>query len=394
MTEVPGTPLDATPLRQLVDEGVSPWLHGVHRGWTETEWFRSLVSENLVRGAVFDPPALASALNTGPAYLAQLVRLARRDMSAVAAVWAISVQDLRDTCDALLPLHRATDGSDGLVSGALDPSADTDAQSLVAEAVDLTRAVARPNLLVQLPSTAEGLVAARDCLAHGIGVHIADVARVERYGSVLDTYFTGLELARAAGLPLASIASIASVPVGALDAAVDGRLPDTEEGRALRGTAGVSTARLLYAANEERLGCARWRALRAAGARPQRLMWTALNVRDPASPPTRYVDDLVSWGTVQAMSPVLLRLAAQSARPHGETLLGRSAEALTVVERLHRIGVCYDDVARVVEDGSITRSAEGWRELRSALVQGLKAASSPGPDSSPQIFPGSSAPTR
>lgn len=391
---VPKGPDASARLRQLTAEGVSLWLHGVQRDSSEAAWFRWLVAENLVCGAVFHPPTLARALGAGPAYLAQLVRLARQRMSPAAAVWAISVQDLRTACDALLPLHAASDGADGLVSGSLDPASDGDPAAMVAEAVDLTRAVSRPNLLVRLPATAAGLVAARDCLGQGIGVHIADVARAERYSSVLDAYFSGMERALTVGLRLASIASVASVPVGEVDTAVDARLPDSEQGRALRGAAGVATARLLYAVREERLGCTRWRTLRAAGARPQRLMWTAMDAGGPGSPPTRYVDGLVSWGSVQALPPPLLRTAASSARPRGEALLGRAGEAKAVVERLRELGICYEDVLRLVEEGSITRFAEGWQDLRSTLDKRLKAVSGSGPDSSSQPHLGSSAPTK
>lgn len=390
MAEHPGAPAAAAPLEQLTAEGVSLWLQGVHCGETRTQWFRTLTAVDLLRGAVFAPSALARALESGE-YQPQLARLADGKMSDIAAGWVVCVQDLRTACDALLRQHTATDGWDGLVSGGLDWPADGDPASLFAEAVDLSRAVARPNLLVQLPATARGLVAARDCFAQGIGVHVVGVAGVERYHSVLDAYFSGLERARAVGLRLASIASVASVPVGEVDVAVDARLPDTAEGRALRGAAGVSTARLLYAANEERLGSGRWRVLRAAGARPQRLMWTALDAPDAASPHTRYVDGLVSWGTVQAMPPPLLRLAARDARPRGEALLGRTDDALSVVGSLARLGVAYDDVVRLVEEQDITRSAEGWRVLLSVMAHRLRTASGSGPAQTP---PGDAAPNR
>ncbi|WP_344344516.1 transaldolase family protein, partial [Kitasatospora putterlickiae] len=168
--------------------------------------------------------------------------------------------------------------------------------------------------------------------------------------------------------PLAAIASVASLPVGRVDREIDRRLaaitgPDAA---ALRGRTGQAAARLMYRAYEDRLGDGRWRALRASGARPQRLLWTD-SALGGAAAQARYVAGLVSWGTAHAMTRPVLEAAARRLRLEGDTLLGRQEAAGAVLDRLARLGIDYDAAAHRLEEESVPGLVEHWRRLHAAV---------------------------
>ncbi|MEV4616853.1 transaldolase family protein [Kitasatospora sp. NPDC049258] len=370
-------------------EGVSPWLDGVHRGLLVSGALTRLVAQTGVRGATSDPLALADALAHGTAYREQLLRLAHHRVSVDGAVWATSVWDQRLACEELRQVFESTHGYDGLVSMDLDPRLAHDAAATVTEAVELARAVGRRNALVKIPATTAGLSAIRDCVGLGIGVHATEIYSVSRYTQVVAAYFDGLEIALASDHRLSGIASVASLPVGRVDAEVDGLLGElgSEDARALLGQASLAAARLLYRVYEEHLGGERWRTLRAAGARPQRLMWTDTARAGRPRPGTGYVESLVSWGTVNAMSLPTLEDAARHSTLRGDTLMGQHEAAQAVLDRLGRLGISYDAVVRRLEAESVGRLTDSWLLLRSSVAEQLRMVAVSAPV--PQLCPGS-----
>ncbi|MGC5036288.1 MULTISPECIES: transaldolase [unclassified Streptomyces] len=363
-------------LDELVAEGVSPWLDGLTRGHLVSGCLTRLIARTGVRGATSDPAALAAAVETDDAYRAQLAGLASDDICAADAVRAVAAYDVRWACDELRPVYRATRGLDGLVSMDLDPRLAHDVESAVAEAEQALRAVNRPNAMVKLPATAEGIAAIRECVGEGFPVHITSVFSVARYREALDAYVDGLRRALAEGRRLPALSSVVSLPVGLLDAEVDARLEElgTPDALALRGEAAVARARHFYQMYDDWFGGADWRSLAAAGGHPQRLMWTATTVSDPSSTPTRYVERLVTWGTISAMTLPTLEAAARRLALCGDTLMGRHRSAVEVWGRLERLGIDGDEVARKLEAESARRLAAAWRDLYAAVDAGRRTA--------------------
>ncbi|MGK5733537.1 transaldolase family protein, partial [Streptomyces sp. URMC 124] len=304
-------------LRELLAEGVSPWLDGLRRSLLASGTLARLVAAGEVRGATSDPGALASEVAGGSAYGQQLSHLACRSVPPAVAVQALCAYDLRSACDELRPVFAATQGLDGYVSMGLDPrpggAARGTACAVVDAAVALHRAACRPNALVKIAATDDGLAAAGACLARGIGVHVTDVFSVRRYEQVVDVWFAGLERARGAGLDLSAIPSVVSLPVGRIDAAVDA----VAGPRRRAGRASLAVARLVYRRYEEALGSARWRVLATAGARPQRVMWSVGSPVETVPRGVPYVESLVAWGTVSAMSEATLAAAGRRGRLRG-----------------------------------------------------------------------------
>ena len=372
MTPEPAAPRGDLRLGGLMAEGVSPWLEGVSRDRISSGYLARLVAETGIRGATTDPVTLLRALTGTTAYRGQLARLAGRCATAEAALRELLVRDAQAACDELRGVFEETGGGDGLVSVDLDPRHVHDAAATVEDAEAVTEAVGRPNVLVKIPATAEGLDAISACIGRGIGVHVTEIFSPHRYGAVVAAYFDGLERALASGRELSAIVSVASLSVGRLDAEVDARLDalGTPEARALRGEAGLATARLAYEVYEERLGLGRWRPLRAAGARPQRLAWTDTSVTGPPPARTRYVDRLVAWSTVTLLSPPVIEAAVLHSRLQGDTLTGEAKAARTVWDRLERAGVPHDTVTAKLEADGLRRLVTLRRRLLSAVAGG------------------------
>ncbi|MCQ8772714.1 transaldolase family protein [Streptomyces telluris] len=371
-------------LRELLAEGVSPWLDGLRRSLLASGALARLVAAGEVRGATSDPGALAAEVADGTAYRQQLAHLACRSVPPTTAVQALCAYDLRAACDELRPVFAATRGLDGHVSMGPDPwlagGSRVTADALADAAAALHGAACRPNALVKIPATDEGLAATGACLARGIGVHVTGIFSVRRYEQVVDVWFAGLERARAAGLDLSAIPSLASLPVARIDAEADARL--RAAGRAggtaapgARDTASLAVARLVYRRYEEGLGSARWRVLAAAGARPQRLMWSVGSPVETEPRGVPYVESLVAWGTVSAMSGTTLAAAGRRGRLRGDTLTGQDGAARAAVVRFEAAGVSFDEVAGALESESAVRAGQAWGALRGAVADRLREGS-------------------
>jgi len=359
-------------LRRLVSEGVSPWLNGFHRGFLQTRRPAEPAALEGVRGMTAQPALLAAALSVDTAYHRQLAQLAGEDTGVGEALRALQVQDIRRACDDLGRTYEATGRHEGLVSMDLDPGLAHDADATVAEARSLVAAVARPNALVKIPATVEGLAAIRDCVGRGIGVHATEIYTARRHREVMDAYCGGLEIARRAGRPLHVIASLASTPVSRVDTECDARLAElgTSEAGALRGEMALALARLMYQQYDEQLGGARWRALAAGGARPQRLMWT---VDGPhTSDQAGYAARLVGWHTALALPLRALLAADRWGTPRGDTLGGRQRDARRVLDEFERTGLRFEAVAGRLAAHGEKRLVRSWEALRGTVGTQLR----------------------
>jgi len=371
-TSDPGDTAAGT-LRELVAEGVSPWLDGIDRDLITSGRFARLVKEIGILGATSNPARLVTAVaGDHSAYRGQLAELADRRVDADAAIRELTLLDARLACDGLLGVFARTGGHDGHVSIDLDPRLVDDAAATVAAAAEVCAELDRPNVMVKVPATEEGLLAVRDCLAEGISVHVTEVFSLRRYRQVVRAYFEGLAGAKAAGLDLARIASVVSLSVGTFDAEVDARLAEHggAHALALRGSGALGNARLMYHEYDQRLGSGQWRCLHADGARPQRLLWTSTAARSGTS----YVDRMVAWGTVTAMSLSTIDWTTRNGDLRGDTLTGECAAAQSVMDELGGLGITYDSIVRRLEQDSGKRLVRSWQELRLATRKGLGIA--------------------
>ena len=358
-------------LKKLSDEGVSIWLDDISRERLRTGDLAQLIKDKYVVGVTSNPTIFAKALSKGSAYDEQVRDLAVRGVGVEEASRAITTYDIRWAADVLRPVHDRTDGIDGRVSIEVDPRLAHETDKTVAEARALWWMVDRPNLFIKIPATLEGLPAITAALAEGISVNVTLIFSLERYGQVIDAFFEGLEKARANGHDLSAIESVASFFVSRVDTEIDKRLEKLGK-TDLAGRAGIANARLAYALFEEKSATDRWKALKDAGARPQRPLWASTGVKNPDYRDTMYVEELVAPQTVNTMPEATLEATADHGEIRGNTIQSHYDEAREAMAALKEAGVDYDDVVRVLEDEGVEKFETSWNELLDTIKTELE----------------------
>ncbi|GAA5173829.1 transaldolase [Pseudonocardia eucalypti] len=363
-------------LAALSEAGVSIWLDDLSRERLDSNNLLELVRDWQVVGVTTNPTIFAKALSDGAAYDAQVHELAARGASVADAVREITVADVQRACDVLSGTWETSGGTDGRVSLEVDPGLAHDTDATAAQALDLWKAVDRPNLMVKIPATLEGLPAITRAIGEGVSVNVTLIFSIERYRQVMDAYLEGMERARANGHPLTSIRSVASFFVSRVDTEVDPRLEKigTPEALELRGKAAVANARLAHAAFREVFGSARWAALAAEGGQPQRPLWASTGVKNKAYPDTLYVTELVVADTVNTMPQATLEAFADHGEVQGDRVTGADEDAQRVFDALSGVGVDIPDVFAVLEREGVEKFAASWDELMDTVGEQLAAA--------------------
>ncbi|NKX55866.1 transaldolase [Arthrobacter mobilis] len=360
----------------LSDAGVSIWLDDLSRDRITSGSLQALIKEHNVVGVTTNPTIFAAALKDSGAYATQVRHLVERDASVQDAVFAITSEDVSEACDLFAEVALATEGVDGRVSIEVDPRLARDAAGTVYEAKHLSEVINRPNLLVKIPATAEGLEAITATLAAGISVNVTLIFSLERYREVINAFMLGLEQAKENGHDLAGIHSVASFFVSRVDTEIDKRLDavGTDEAAALKGKAGVANARLAYQIFQEQFDTERWAVLAAAGARVQRPLWASTGVKDPAYPDTLYVTELVAPGVVNTMPEATLEAVADHGEITGDTISGTWDEANKVLDAIAAQGISYTEVTGQLEEEGLEKFVASWNQLLGTIQAALDNA--------------------
>ncbi|MFG3086631.1 transaldolase [Streptomyces antibioticus] len=373
MITVTEAPAPAEALKRLTEEGVSIWLDDLSRERIRTGNLAALIATRNVVGVTTNPSIFQAAIGSGEGYEDQLADLAVRGVTVDEAVRMMTTADVRAAADLLHDTYTTTDGRDGRVSIEVDPRLAHDTAATVAEARQLAWLVDRPNVMIKIPATKAGLPAITEVVGLGISVNVTLIFSLERYRAVMDAYLAGLERARAAGIDLSTVHSVASFFVSRVDAEIDKRLTalGTEPALALRGRAALANARLAYQAYEEVLAGPRWAALEQAGAHPQRPLWASTGVKDPAYKDTLYVEDLVAPGTVNTMPEATLDATADHGDITGDTVTGGYERARADLDAVAALGISYDEVVTRLEDDGVAKFEAAWEDLLSTVTKSL-----------------------
>jgi transaldolase len=365
-----------TPTAQLSAVGVSIWLDDLSRERIATGDLQRLIADRDVVGVTTNPTIFAAALAKGEAYDAQVAELAKAGTGVTDAVFAITTDDVREASDVFRPVYDATAGIDGRVSIEVEPGLAHDAAGTIAQAEQLWATVDRPNAMIKIPATVEGLEAITAVIAKGISVNVTLIFSLERYRAVIDAYLSGLEQAKAAGIDITTIHSVASFFVSRVDTEIDKRLTAIggEEAESLKSKAGVANARLAYRLYEEEFGGDRARELVAAGANAQRPLWASTGVKDPNLPDTLYVTELAVAGVVNTMPEKTLEATFDHGPVAGDRVTTEYADAQSVLDRLAAVGVDYDDVTATLEREGVEKFVVSWNELLDTVTAALEAA--------------------
>jgi transaldolase len=360
-------------LKELSAQGVSIWLDDLSRPLITSGALQGLIETSSVVGVTTNPTIFAGALSAGDSYDDQIQGLAAEANTADEAAFALITQDVRDACDIMAPIYRASAGEDGRVSIEVDPRLAHDSDKTIEQVRALHAAVDRPNVLIKIPATVEGLPAIAAMLAEGISVNVTLIFSLDRYRGVMNAFLTGLEQARLGGLDLAGIHSVASFFVSRVDTEIDKRLDalKIDEAVALKGRAAVANARLAYQAYEEVFSTPRWANLAAEGAHRQRPLWASTGVKDPAYKDTMYVVDLAAPNTVNTMPAKTMKAVADHGQIAGDQITGNYDDARNVLDALERLGINYADVTAVLEREGVDKFIKSWADLLSTVAAAL-----------------------
>lgn len=355
--------MGSNPLLRLAQLGQSPWYDFITRDLVISGELARLIAEDGLRGMTTNPTIFEKAIQGSDLYDEDIRRHAVEGKTPAEIFEALAVDDVRAACDLFLPLHRASGGRDGLVSIEVSPLLARDAAATAAEAERLWRRVNRPNVMVKIPGTREGLPAITRCLAAGINVNVTLLFSVARYREVAEAFMQGLERRVAAGAPVAGVSSVASFFVSRVDGKVDPLLRSHPARPVeLEGTAAIANACAAYAAFEELFATPRWQALAARGAQVQRPLWASTSTKDPRYSDVHYVEALIGERTVTTMPPGTFAAYRDHGRPELRIRAG-VARAPETLRRLAELGV---DLGRITE----TLEAEGV-QLFAASFQSL-----------------------
>ncbi len=365
--------MTTNPLIRLGKLGQSPWYDFITRDLVTSGELARLIAEDGLRGMTTNPTIFEKAIAGSALYDDDIRRLAAEGRRPAEIFEALAVEDVAAACDLFLPVYQESGGLDGLVSMEVSPTLARDTTGTIAEAERLWTRIARPNVMIKIPGTREGLPAITRCLADGLNVNVTLLFSVERYREVVAAFFAGLEQRAAGGKSLAGIASVASFFVSRLDGKIDPPLaawaaatPSAPPAASLRARAAIANAAAAYRAFEELFATATWRALAAKGAMVQRPLWASTSTKDPALPDTHYVEALIAPHTVNTLPPVTFA----AYRDHGQPAL-RMAEEIAragpLLEILSTAGIDLAMVTRTLEAEGVASFAASFESLLTVI---------------------------
>lgn len=342
----------ARPLEQLGAIGQSPWYDSIGRRFITSGALQGL-RDGGIRGVTVNPTIFAHALAAGSDYDAAIHALAAGGADPTDIYERLLIADVVAAADLFRPTYEQSAGQDGFVSIEVSPALAHDTAGTIAEARRFVRGINRPNVLVKVPATAEGVPAIRQLIAEGIKVNITLIFAVATYEQVLAAYLDGLDQLAGAGEPLDATASVASFFVSRVDTEVDRRIDAAVAActgetrrkalRALRGKAAVANARIAYQLFLRTVGGERFAALRKRGARVQRPLWASTGTKDPAYSDVKYVEELIGPDTVNTM-PLATINAFQDHGRVARTIDTHLDDAYRTIDRLEEAGISMQDV--------------------------------------------------
>ena len=368
--------MKTNPLQQLGTLGQSIWLDYIRRDLIAGGGLRRLIEEDGLRGMTSNPAIFEKAIAESHDYDGDIKAMSLEGKSAEAIYETISQRDVRNAADEFRPLYDSSDGKDGYVSLEVNPHLAHDTNGTMVEARRLSTALNRPNVLIKVPATAEGLPAIRRLISEGISINVTLLFGLPRYRQVVEAYISGIEARSAQGKPVKHIVSVASFFLSRIDTLVDPLLEkliaqggkDVGLAKKARGQAAIASAKVAYQIYKEIFAGDRFRKLAAQGARVQRLLWASTSAKNPDYSDVKYVEALIGPDTVNTVPPETL----DAYRDHGEPkarLEQDVNEARLVLERLTELGISIDKVTQQLEDEGVEKFNKPFDKLIETLAQ-------------------------
>jgi len=355
--------------QQVLDAGTSIWLDDLSRAkisGTDSHSLPSRIATSGVVGVTTNPSIFSAAISGAAEYSADIAQM--KGLSVDDVVKKLTTDDVRQACDLFTQIYTSSKGVDGRVSIEVDPRLAHDTEGTIAAGKELWAIIDRPNVMIKVPATIEGLPAITELIAAGISVNVTLIFSVKRYGQVIDAYLQGIERCENPS----AVHSVASFFISRIDSSVDALLKanGSAEATALLGKAAIANAHLAYQLFEEKFASSKWDALAAKGANKQRPLWASTGVKDPAYPDTQYVIELIAPDTVNTMPQSTLDALIDHGDVRGNTISGKYPEAVQVLKGLSALGISLDQITTDLEIDGVKKFAQAWDEL----LENVKAA--------------------
>jgi transaldolase len=345
----------------LHERGQSLWLDNITRDLLESGTLARYINELSVTGLTSNPTIFDHAIKNSSAYDAAIRKKVREGKSGEDLFFELALEDLTRAADLFRPIWDRTRGVDGWVSLEVSPMLAHDTASTLAAARTLHARAGRPNLLIKIPGTKEGLPAIEEAIFAGVPINVTLLFSAAQYLAAAEAFMRGIERRVAAGLP-PEIESVASVFISRWDAAVKDRVP-----AALRNQLGIAIAKRTYKAYRTLLDSPRWQRVFNEGARPQRLLWASTGTKDPGASDVLYIRSLAAPFTVNTMPEGTLKALADHGAI-GEMLPADGGDSEEVLARFAGAGIVVDALAAQLQDEGAKSFVGSWQELMSVLA--------------------------
>jgi transaldolase len=357
------------PLVELHVYGQSFWYDNIRRKYLYDETLHTLIDSDGLRGMTSNPAIFEKAIGGSDDYDGQIGELVAKNASTSEIYEALVITDIKKACDMFSEVYSASQRADGFVSLEVSPLLARDTAGTIAEARRLSRKVDRPNLMIKVPATAEGIPAIRTLIGEGISVNVTLMFNMAHYEAVAQAYIAGLNDLVAAGGNPSQVASVASFFVSRVDSAVDAALEALNDpvAEALIGKIAIANSKVTYQRFKEIFQGDAFAALRKSGARPQRVLWASTSTKNPAFPDTLYVDALIGPGTVNTMPPQTV----DAFRKNGtlsSALLKNVDVARAQLAQLDELGIDLSAITEKLQEDGVASFAAAFDNLMAAIA--------------------------
>ena len=366
------------PLRGLLAYGQSPWLDFIRRNILLNGDLKKMIANDGLRGMTSNPAIFEKAISAGDDYNDVVKAPNAKSSTAMALYEKIAIRDVQDAADIFRSVHSETKGRDGYVSLEVSPNLAFDTQATVEEARRLWKTVNRPNVMIKIPASPQGLPAIRQALEEGVNINITLLFAQSAYEQVAEAYLAALEARAAKDQDISHIASVASFFVSRIDSLVDSTIDakqknETDSGKkalleSLRGNVAIANARRTYAKYQELVGGSRWKALAAKGAQTQRLLWASTSTKNPKYRDVLYVEELIGADTVDTIPPATF----DAFRDHGKlrnSLTEDLAGANKTMSDLEAAGISMKEVTDKLLTDAVKLFQDPFKQLLETITK-------------------------
>jgi transaldolase/glucose-6-phosphate isomerase len=360
-----------SPLKQMSDLGQSLWYDNIDRALLEEGELARLVAEDQIVGVTSNPTIFQKAISGSAAYDAQIQEIVSKNpaIEVKKLYESLAIEDIQNAADILQPVYERTNGRDGYVSLEVSPELARDTEGTIDEAKRLFQAVSRPNLMIKIPATPEGIPAITETIGAGVNVNVTLVFSLQNYIAVADAYIAGLEKLDEAGGDVGQIASVASFFVSRVDTLLDKLLDEagSQEAKGLQGKLAIANAKAAYQKFKEIFGSERFQRLAQKGARVQRPLWASTSTKNSNYRDILYAEELIGPDTVDTLPPVTI----EGLKDHGQirpSLEEGLADAAPLLDHLKDLNVDYEAATQKLQDDGVVAFAKSFTDLLKALA--------------------------